>query len=289
VAGGTLFIASPRTGSLTAYDALTGAEKWRFYSDGPARFAPAVAGGPSTSSGPRAESRGRVYFVSDDGHLYCLNAADGTLLWKFRGSPAQKFLLGNRRFISAWPARGAPVVADGKVYFAAGVWPLMGVFVYALDADTGAVVWANDRLGSLFMPQPHNTPAFSGLAPQGYLTVAGDKLLVPGGRSAPACLDRATGRLLYFDLKDYAGGGFDVTAGDDFFCNNSLVYEIATGAGGYIRNCTTRATGPRASWKGTPSTRTRTMTPRDTPSRWPTSTTPSSARSDGPWSSRSRG
>jgi outer membrane protein assembly factor BamB len=51
--------------------------------------------------------------------------------------PSERKLLGNGRLISTWPVRGGPVVADGRVYFAAGVWPFEGVFVYALDAETG--------------------------------------------------------------------------------------------------------------------------------------------------------
>ena len=34
---------------------------------------------------------------------------------------------------------------DGRVYFAAGVWPLEGTFVFCLDAATGEPVWRNDR------------------------------------------------------------------------------------------------------------------------------------------------
>ena len=41
--------------------------------------------------------------------------------------------------ISRWPARGGPVVRDGTVYFAASIWPFMGTFIYALDAETGSV------------------------------------------------------------------------------------------------------------------------------------------------------
>src|SRR5262245_12938822 len=39
VYGLTLFLASSRTDSVTAYDSESGAEKWRFVTDGPVRFA----------------------------------------------------------------------------------------------------------------------------------------------------------------------------------------------------------------------------------------------------------
>src|SRR5262245_43546827 len=189
VVGKTLLIGSPRNDSVTALDTETGAERWTYFADGPVRFAPAVW-------------EGKAYFISDDGHLYCLDAATGKLCWKFRGGPAERRCFGNERVVSAWPARGAPVVADGTVYFAASIWPFMGIFLHALDARTGAVVWTNDGDGSLYMKQPHNADSFAGVAPQGALAVAGDKLLVPGGRSVPACYDRRTGKLLHYRLAE---------------------------------------------------------------------------------------
>jgi outer membrane protein assembly factor BamB len=217
VAGKTLFFGSPANDSVTALDADTGAEKWRFHADGPIRFAPAAWGG-------------RLYFVSDDGHLYCLDAATGALRWKFRGGPPGRNVLGNSRLVSLWVARGAPVVEDGTVYFGAGIWPFEGVFLHALDAETGKVLWTNDSSGAMYFLQPHWSPAFSGVAPQGYLAIAGDKLLVPCGRSVPAGFDRATGKFLYYRLaENQRSGGFLVTAGADCFVNGRTVYDLADG------------------------------------------------------------
>jgi outer membrane protein assembly factor BamB len=134
VMGRTLFVSSSRNDSVSALDTETGAQQWRFYADGPVRLAPVA-------------TRGRVYFGSDDGFLYCLDAASGKLVWKARGAPSNRKILGNGRLISVWPVRGGPVVADDRVYFAAGVWPFEGVFVQALDARTGKTVWVNDRSG----------------------------------------------------------------------------------------------------------------------------------------------
>jgi outer membrane protein assembly factor BamB len=70
---------------------------------------------------------------------------------------------------SDWPAQGGPVVIDDTVYFAAGIWPSEGVYIYAVSADTGRVIWCNDSSGSLEMDQPHGTArARSGVAAQGY-------------------------------------------------------------------------------------------------------------------------
>jgi outer membrane protein assembly factor BamB len=218
VAGHTFFVGSSRADSLRALDTRTGELKWRFYAEGPVRFAPVVW-------------EGRVYFVSDDGYLYCLDAERGTLNWKFRGGPSDRKLLGNERLISAWPARGAPVIADGTVYFAASIWPFMGVFIHALDARTGKVVWTNDGDGSIYIKQPHQTDSFAGVAPQGPLCAIGDKLLVPGGRSVPACLDRKTGKLIHYLLADNSkkGGGYKVAAFGDTFFNGGSAFDLATG------------------------------------------------------------
>src|SRR5439155_9024101 len=152
-------------------------------------------------------------------------------LWKCRAGPSDRRVLGNGRLVSAWPARGAPVVHEGKVYFAAGIWPFMGIFLHALAARTGRVVWTNDGDGSLYIKQPHNADAFGGVAPQGALVVSGDRLLVPGGRSVPACFDRHTGKLLYFQLGENGkrGGGSLVSANDRFCFNGGVCFEREAG------------------------------------------------------------
>ncbi len=218
VLGRTIFVPSTVTDDITAYDIDTGAERWTCTTDGPVRFAPAVW-------------EDRLYVASDDGCLYCLDAAAGRPLWKFRGGPSDRKVLGNGRLISTWPARGGPAVADGTVYFAAGVWPFMGIFIHALDARSGEVVWSNDGDGSGYRKQPHQADSFGGVAPQGALAVAGDCLLVPGGRSVPACLDRRTGRLLHFRLADNSklGGGSDVLPGNDLFLNGGAAFDLAGG------------------------------------------------------------
>lgn len=187
VAGGHLLLASSRNDSVTAYDAETGKELWVHRTNGPVRFAPAVQG----------ES---VCFGSDDGCVYCVELTTGRLRWKHQATPSDRKLLGNQRLISVWPVRGGPVVADGQVYVAAGVWPFEGVFVIALDIATGDLVWRNERLGYLYGQQPHDTQAIGGLAPQGYLIVDNDELIVPCSTAYPARLDRRTGELIEFKL-----------------------------------------------------------------------------------------
>jgi outer membrane protein assembly factor BamB len=215
--GHTLFLSSSRHDCIRALDTRSGQERWTFYADGPVRFAPVVW-------------EGRVYFTADDGYLYCVDAAAGRELWKFRGGPSDRKVIGNDRVISTWPARGAPVIADGTVYFAASIWPFMGVFVHALDARSGTPIWTNDADGSLYIKQPHNADSFAGVAPQGPLVVNGDRLLVPGGRSIPACLDRRTGKLLRFQIAENnkRGGGSEVYTQGEVFFNGGVAFDLAT-------------------------------------------------------------
>jgi hypothetical protein len=187
LAKGRLLVASSIHDSVSAYDATTGQGMWGYQTDGPVRFAPVVDG----------ES---VCFGSDDGYFYCVELQTGRLRWRHRVVPNDRRLLGNRRLISVWPIRGGPVVADGRAYFAAGVWPFEGVFICAMDIRTGALLWRNERLGYLYGQQPHETKAIGGLAPQGYLIVDGDELIVPCSTAYPARLNRATGELIEFEL-----------------------------------------------------------------------------------------
>jgi outer membrane protein assembly factor BamB len=210
---------------VVAWDIESGREIWRFYTDGPVRFPPACADG-------------RVCFVSDDGTLYCVKSSDGELLWKLRGGPGPRKVLGNERVVSAWPARGGPVIRDGKVYFAASIWPFMGTFIYALDAATGEVEWVNDGNGSEYTTQPHGAPSFAGVAPQGALVATSDRLIVPGGRSVPAVFDRGTGALQYFHMDAGGkghGGSFVAATETEFFVHTRVrgvrAYDMAKGGG----------------------------------------------------------
>ena len=221
-AGGRLFVPSMVFDAVMAYDLETGEELWRYVADGPVRLAPVA-------------HEGRVYFVSDDGYLYCVGAEDGALQWRFRGGPLERILLGNERFINTWPARGGPVIVDDTVYFAAGIWPFMGIFIHALDARTGGVRWTNSASGAIFDLHQHGGAyAFGGVAPQGHLAVNGDVLLVAGGLTVPAVYNRHTGEFLYYRQQTSAvgkgAGGYAVsTQGGWFFCHD-VMYSLDDGA-----------------------------------------------------------
>jgi len=213
IAGSTLFFGSSADGKVSALEAGTGEARWTHFTDAPVRFAPAIW-------------RDRVLVAGDDGFLACLAAADGRLLWRLRGGPRDDMLLGSDRMVSRWPARGGPVVVGDVVYFAAGIWPSEGVFLYAVDMATGKVLWCNDSSGSIEMDQPHpGARARSGVAAQGYLAAAGNDLLVPTGRAVPAVFDRPSGSFRSFPLQLYGKlGGADVVAFDGQIYNHGMLF-----------------------------------------------------------------
>jgi outer membrane protein assembly factor BamB len=219
VADGLVCFGSSADGKVTALDAATGSLKWSFYSGGPIRFAPTVW-------------KYRLFVVSDDGYLYCLKLADGALVDRWRGGPADDRVLGNEQMISKWPARGGPVIHDGLLYWAAGIWQSEGVFIHAMEPDTGKIVWTNDRSGGIDMPQPHGgANAKSGVSAQGYLLANDKRLFVPTGRAVPAAFQRATGEFEYYRLQENTRrGGTTAILVDDLIYNGGYVYRTEDGS-----------------------------------------------------------
>ncbi|MHC4641123.1 MAG: outer membrane protein assembly factor BamB family protein, partial [Planctomycetota bacterium] len=148
-----------------ALDAITGQVRWTFFTEGPVRLAPVVVDG-------------RVYVGSDDGYVYCLSGNDGSLVWKYRVSEQNRSVPGNGRMISMWPVRTGLVVNEGKVYFAAGLFPTQGTYLIALSADNGAELWKHKV----------------NISPQGYMLASDERLYVPTGRTGPVMFARVDGK-----------------------------------------------------------------------------------------------
>jgi len=210
VANGLVYFGSSADHKVFAIGLDTGQERWSFFTEGPVRFAPAIEGE-------------RVFVTSDDGWLYCLSATDGALLWRFHGGPRDERMLGNEQMISRWPLRSGVAVDRGTVYFSAGMWPSEGVYLYALSAENGEVIWRNDTSGIDYVNQPHPpSGAVTGVAPQGYVLGHDGQLFVPTGRNVPAAYDRDTGKLLYYHSRpttwgDRWGGSWNMLSGGLLF------------------------------------------------------------------------
>jgi hypothetical protein len=98
----------------------------------------------SYTAGARVDSpptvwAGRVLFGSADGHVYCLAAADGSLIWRFRAAPMDRRLLAFEQIESVWPVHGNVLVEDGVAWCVAGRSMFLdgGLRLLRLDARTG--------------------------------------------------------------------------------------------------------------------------------------------------------
>ena len=218
IVGESVILGNSADDSVTVLDIGSGQQRWCFWPGGPIRFAPVAW-------------QDRVFVASDDGYLYALALRDGRLLWKHRGGPNDRKCMGNGRMISRWPARGGPVVFGDVVYYAAGIWPSNGVYLHALQARTGQVIWTNDTSGGLYMPQPHGgANAYSGVTPQGYLLATEERIFVPTGRAVPAAFRRSDGALEYYRLQQNGSmGGSRALVADRFVVNGGCFLERATG------------------------------------------------------------
>ena len=148
----------------------------------------------------------------------------GREVWRFHAAPEDQRVLGRGKMISLWPARSGVLVDGGVAYFAAGVFPAEGVFLYAVDARTGKLIWKNDACGESPM---------SRIAPQGYMLASESTLFVPMGRTSPASFDRETGRLLSSPtFGKTVGGTFALLAGSYVFTGTEEMMAYPSTRGG---------------------------------------------------------
>ena len=127
-AGDLALFSSSVENRIYAIKASTGEIVWSFYTDASPRLAPTL-------------DAGRAYVGADDGKVYCLNIKDGNLIWKYDAAPLNDVLLGQGRFASLRPIRTGVAVKEGIAYCTAGLFPSEGVYLFALDARTGDLLW----------------------------------------------------------------------------------------------------------------------------------------------------
>lgn len=224
VVGEFVYFGSSADNKVYALDAGTGQQRWSFFTGGPVRLAPAVW-------------KNRVFVGSDDGFVYCLSADSGQLLWKKRGGPNDEKLLGSGKMISRWPIRTGVLLDEDIVYFGAGIFPHENVYLCAVRAEDGAIIWENDTISE-------EDAYRNELSPQGYLLAAGNKLFVPSGRALPVAFDQATGQAIFnpkYGWREEQAGGviggtYAVLAGDQIYTgtqNHLLALDQQTGKTGF--------------------------------------------------------
>ena len=126
VAGGTVFVAATDAQTLHALSAADGKALWDRTTGGRIDSAPTVY-------------QDRVLFGSADGWVYCLRAADGELIWRFRAAPRERMTEAYDQLESVWPVHGAVLVQNDTVYASAGRNSYLdgGIVLYRLDPGTG--------------------------------------------------------------------------------------------------------------------------------------------------------
>lgn len=134
VAGGRLFVAAIDAHAVHALDAATGEPLWRF------------------TPGARVDSpptiwKGRVLFGSTDGHVYCLRADDGRMIWRYRAAPADLRMGAFGQIESVWPVHGSVLVRQdeqgrAELWCVAGRSMFLdgGLRLLRLDPATGAKI-----------------------------------------------------------------------------------------------------------------------------------------------------
>ena len=194
VVGDSLYFGSSVTDSVHCLDTLSGVQKWFFTTDGPVRFPPSY-------------DNGKLYFGSDDGCAYCLNAADGSLIWKYHPAGNNRFIGHNGKLISERPIRTGTAVYDGKVYFAGSIAPWKNSYIYSLAAAGGS-----DSGTGLY------AVSTSGYTHMGAILVSDTNIYLTQGRRYPRVYNRSNG-----------GGDTNIgsTAGD------GGCYALLTAASGF--------------------------------------------------------
>ena len=108
-----------RSGYSTSIAPVTNQTLWAYNT----QFSGWAGSGPAPIESSPAVANGIVYFGSDDGNVYAINANTGAKIWNF----TTDYLY----------VRSSPSVADGVVYIGADDWNL-----YALNASTGVKIWS---------------------------------------------------------------------------------------------------------------------------------------------------
>lgn len=215
VAGGKAFTQIVRGGRelCVALDAATGREVWACdvgegkYPGGGDAGSPDNKGGDGPRSTPTV-CDGRVYVLTPDIVLHCMDAATGKATW------TRDLAKDHAAVNIQWKCAASPVI-DGDLVFVAGGGP--GQALLALDRKTGATVW---KTGTETMT--HATPTVA--------TILGARQVIFFVKSGLVALSVKDGRELWrfeFPFK-VSTASSPVVSGDVVYC--SAGYGVGGGA-----------------------------------------------------------
>ena len=126
ITNGLVYVAQIDAHTLFALDQKTGRESWTF------------TAGARIDSPPTVE-RGRVVFGGADGWVYCLQADDGQLIWRYRAAPLDRRMMAYEQLESLWPVHGSVLIKNGIVWAVAGRSNFLdgGLRLLRLDLESG--------------------------------------------------------------------------------------------------------------------------------------------------------
>jgi len=192
---GRIFVYDPN-GNVSAHSADGGGRLWKVSLRPAGRDDEPVAGGGVAAEG------GRVYAATGYGTVVALDATSGAKVWE------QKI---------GEPARGAPTVAQGKVFAVS-----QANVLYALNAGDGVEAWTFKGV-----------PEVGGLLSSVNPAVAGDRVVVPFSSGELVAVDIKTGKPVWSDGLARASRNYAVTGLADIAASpvidDGVVY--ATGVG----------------------------------------------------------
>ena len=177
IVDGRVYFGSTVDHQLHCHDLRTGKQLWTCFTGGPVRLSPTIVDG-------------KVFFGSDDGHAYCVDAANGQILWQRRVAPLDEWILARGELISKWPVRTGLMQHNNVVYMGAGIFPHEDIYLYGVDPTTGRQVWSQENVSA-------QDAGRNDLSPQGYLLAQDNLLIVPSGGSLPGVFDIQSSKLLH--------------------------------------------------------------------------------------------
>lgn len=206
ISAGKVYFGSSVDHQLRCVDLKSGKVVWRFFTGGPIRLSPTV-------------HQTKVYFGSDDGFVYCLDATTGKEIWKLRAGLNEEMIIARGEMVSRWPVRTNVLIDEGIAYFGAGIFPHENIYLYAVDANTGKVIWKIDNLSQ-------TSAGRNELSPQGYILANDEFLFFPSGRSLPAAFNKKTGEQEHkrsYSWRSTAGG---VVGGTQALLADGQIYSM---------------------------------------------------------------
>ena len=170
VVGTSLYYGSTADDAIHCLDTKTGKEEWVYTTGGPIRIAPVY-------------HKGKLYFGSDDGFAYCIDASDGDPVWKFSPTKEKsKKVMNNNSLISFWPIRTGLLIEDDIAYFGASLLPWKASYFCAINIKTGKP----DSKGTYIKK-------YDNLTLEGAMASTGTKIIQPQGRISPIFFNKSDG------------------------------------------------------------------------------------------------